>query len=806
MSATEVTGLEREFNSALRDYHAIRQQMKADIARRLLSRSKYAGTNISINGDTSQTFYVTQQGVAKWYPDSGVLSGTAGSNGCPAADKSTSINIPWSDLYTSENYVLPTSPSMTTGSAMQSGQACGREGRNVYVSSLLPSGTHISTKYVGCYNGSDMSNGDTGESTGGGTMAGMTQAPFTSIVSPSICNTYAAENGYKYAGIGNYADGKMNCYVGNDLDAATQYGSATSIYTPVQTWSSSTALTSTSSAMRQMQVTNGGQVIVIDTDGKTLFKSGEAVSECGSSGGGKIKVTSATYGGNCSDSSVEIGNVTSKVSTGFKCDGATSCNIPVSNSTLGGDPAKGCRKDFDIVYQCGGSQFTKNLSPAEGKTMVLDCKSYAEKNCVFTLIVRDNGTAALYKGSKKAVSAGTAGSALWTVGTAIASAADRVKNPAWESSKGKYGRNYMISGESLSAGEWIGSPGGCAQLIMKSDGNLVLHTASVKSNCKTMADGSVVGGNGAFALYEIPDGAGGEPALVGKVAYVDKNSVAHVYPSSMLGYTNDYVRTKGYNSVGNDIDSRIADTEETCKKMCDAESNCAGYVYDVPKQTCYVKNNGMYPNGSRAYTGTDDFIMGVRKPKIVRGGGDGGEGGSGAKLTENGMCTSFISEELDSSTFSKYIQGSEMTADYKCGEVTISAEQKDKYEAAVARLEEVGQKLVKKISEYNGSMSAARRAMMNNTRQFEKSAVEYQDILDKLRAQREEDGRQEVEGVEGFCGGGSDGANFGMTQTTLDRMLQVSNLKVSSADLQFWILSFLGLSALAFIVLKAAKR
>ena len=42
-------------------------------------------------------------------------------------------------------------------------------------------------------------------------------------------------------------------------------------------------------------------------------------------------------------------------------------------------------------------------------------------------------------------------------------------NPDWVASKGKYGRNYMKTGETLSADEWIGSNDGSIMLMMQKD-------------------------------------------------------------------------------------------------------------------------------------------------------------------------------------------------------------------------------------------------------------------------------------------------------------------------------------------------
>jgi hypothetical protein len=62
-----------------------------------------------------------------------------------------------------------------------------------------------------------------------------------------------------------------------------------------------------------------------------------------------IRITEATYGGNCAG--VAKGNVTKFVAS--TCDGTDLCNYRVYYKDMGGDPAEGCRKAFRVNYTCG---------------------------------------------------------------------------------------------------------------------------------------------------------------------------------------------------------------------------------------------------------------------------------------------------------------------------------------------------------------------------------------------------------------------------------------------------------------------
>jgi hypothetical protein len=78
-----------------------------------------------------------------------------------------------------------------------------------------------------------------------------------------------------------------------------------------------------------------------------------------------IKILEATYGGNCEG--VTKGNVTPFVASA--CDSKDLCNYRVYYKQLGGDPAEGCEKSFDVSYTCGRN--TKRnactLPPEAGK-------------------------------------------------------------------------------------------------------------------------------------------------------------------------------------------------------------------------------------------------------------------------------------------------------------------------------------------------------------------------------------------------------------------------------------------------------
>ena len=191
-----------------------------------------------------------------------------------------------------------------------------------------------------------------------------------------------------------------------------------------------------------------GQITILDTSGKVISFINDVVGYC--ENWGTSLITSATYGGNCN---APIGNVSDKVAGDLKCNFVSSCSIPISNQ-LFGDPSPGCRKSFDIEYKCGGKSFTKKLAYAEGQTMILDCQPHINKYCHFYIILQDDGNLCVYKEKEPT---GTTQELSWSSGTTGQQISN---NPDWIASKGKYGRNYLKSSETLATGEWIGSTNG----------------------------------------------------------------------------------------------------------------------------------------------------------------------------------------------------------------------------------------------------------------------------------------------------------------------------------------------------------
>jgi hypothetical protein len=96
-----------------------------------------------------------------------------------------------------------------------------------------------------------------------------------------------------------------------------------------------------------------------------------ATSACGEPDG--LAVLRATYGASCG---VPAGNVSWAVAE--RCQGAAPCTFEITPAVLGGDPAEGCEKDFEVAWACGrGPRGPQRLyvpgSASLGKTVRLAC-------------------------------------------------------------------------------------------------------------------------------------------------------------------------------------------------------------------------------------------------------------------------------------------------------------------------------------------------------------------------------------------------------------------------------------------------
>jgi hypothetical protein len=575
------------------------------------------------------------------------------------------------------------------------------------------------------------------------------------------CQSYALENGYKYFGMRNLqSNGLANCLVSNDLTQIKMYGNGTKQFTALPLWSSNTS----DKGITTLQLLGTGELVLTDITNNIIARINKEQANCNNSG--KITIQTATYGGNCSKSNVEIGNVTNIVANNLKCDKNINCSIPISNGTFG-DPAKGCRKNFDITYKCGGKSFSKNSAPAEGKTMILDCKDYINKTCTFFLFLQDNGNICIYKGTDPSNILDR--NAIWCSNTRNK---QQQANNDWKASKGKFGRNYMKMGESLAIGEWIGSNNGNLKLQMETNGNLIIYTTILKQGCIKNNNKIYGSTDNVNAVYELNNL--GNINSLGKVAYIDDDSNLREYPQSMLGKSSEYILYPNFDSDGNTIKSVNVNQLNDCITECNNNELCNGFSYQNDVNMCYLKDDNMFPNSSRQYN--NNFILGLRKPKVIT----------------NDTCNKNIIE-VDTIKYDNYVKGNMMTSSTECGESVLNKEKKERLTKLNSELSELGNIIANKMMLMFSKDNKIHEKMNKNSSEFQQDIEEYKNTIKKLEEYKQENSLNIIEGMQTI-----------RTMNDINGMLKNSDITVLQENYNYllWSIAALGLMTITVNIIK----
>ena len=171
--------------------------------------NRYSGSNIRFTNGTIG--YVTQKGYFKHYPSWNIFKSTSGKNGCPTNWEQ--LDIYFRPEYYKEGSVIPTDPPLIVGAPMTTAQPCGKEGRNIQVTTIAPKSSPFS--YRGCYEAAPKS----------------TQMEFQSDLGSkttfSNCKTRAHDRGYNVFAMRDGSDSGSKCYIGKNLTSAKSNGIAT---------------------------------------------------------------------------------------------------------------------------------------------------------------------------------------------------------------------------------------------------------------------------------------------------------------------------------------------------------------------------------------------------------------------------------------------------------------------------------------------------------------------------------------------------------------------------------------------------
>jgi hypothetical protein len=422
----------------------------------------------------------------------------------------------------------------------------------------------------------------------------MTQTSSNSI-SFDQCSQYAIENGYNTFALQNaQSDGTGICMVGKDATKAQMYGEAFG-YPATNLWS-----TYTNDGVSAV-VNNYGSIQVLNSSNKVVYSSPAT------------EATPPNYFGCYQDN--EPRGLPGIVDNYAIDSDMTTCSALAKDGDYKYFGLQATNWNGDGKSQCYlGNDLTQAMTYGKATT----CQSYdgymggggwtnalystnPETGSKYYLLLQDDGNLCMFRGSGPTDNQGL----IWGLNDSWGKNKD--PNPLFSATKGKYGRNYMVSGESLNVNEFIGSTDGSMYLMMMPGGDLQLNTTSKASSCTTMS-GKNVGGSLSNAVYQFNQP--GIKSFMQLLGFVDGDSVLYTYDSADTKYTNEYNKIDNMDSGGNDIPGAAFSNAnvEQCKSTCNQNADCAGFAFDNNNSVCWPKTNGMYPVGStQILPGTDIY-------------------------------------------------------------------------------------------------------------------------------------------------------------------------------------------------------
>jgi hypothetical protein len=399
------------------------------------------------------------------------------------------------------------------------------------------------------------------------------------------CMKSAIEQGYQYFALQNVNSNTSQgyCAVSNSEPAITKYGTSNIPNKMVALWSSNTANqpgnTATLSATGSLQVVNSSGQVVYSTPGSSALPS----NYLGCYGDSSTRAMTLYNNGKQQYNLAQCQNIAN--TNGYQYFG-------LQNSTSGQNAQCTLSNNLSQALEYGTATNCSKISDGSWSgggwsNAVYNAKS-PQSNYFLTL--QDDGNMVIYRGTGPNDNQGT----IWAAAT---NGKQQSANSSMVSTKGKYGKTWISNGQTLAAGDFIGSTNGNLALIMQADGNLVLYTYQMAQNCIKMKDGNTGGGVGANAAYNISKKA--VQNNMGKLGYIDSDSQLYTYPSNNQSFTNGYKKIQGIDTLGNDIPGSALNntTLQNCESACNSNANCAGFVASADGTQCWPKTSNMYPFG-----------------------------------------------------------------------------------------------------------------------------------------------------------------------------------------------------------------
>ena len=283
----EMNTMRTEFQRELANYNNLKKQIMDNTTSYLEASRGANSRNVSIDGKYG---YVNQAGLFKEYTNETIANETSGKNDCPAnwSSAPTSRNSFPNDFTNQLFESIPGNPPLINGLPMRSGQACGNEGKNVFVSQVAPT----QKSYLGIY-----------QSVSGSDMQLQEDLDKTTI---EQCHSRAALKNKNYFAMSDFDGTKATCYIGNNSAPVENSGTATTT-TVIKDFGTSNP---DNSKKPYLLMGYDGRVHAYSGNNSYWSSDNQPISGCDPIGGGNIFLgpgsgASATYGQNCSDWNVK---------------------------------------------------------------------------------------------------------------------------------------------------------------------------------------------------------------------------------------------------------------------------------------------------------------------------------------------------------------------------------------------------------------------------------------------------------------------------------------------------------------------
>jgi hypothetical protein len=336
------------------------------------------------------------------------------------------------------------------------------------------------------------------------------------------------------------------------------------------------------------------------------------------------------------------------------------------------------------------------------------------------LILQDDGNMCIYKGNR-IFNQGFVWGSKQDTENIIGEYKIQDPNPTKTAAKGKYKQNYITNDDEqiLEVGDFIGSQDGSTFLIMQDDGNLVLYTTKLVTNCPILDSINYQdiygGGIGANALYKLDEVA--FPGNMGKFGYVNGGSRISEYPADMIPFSYSELKQNtlsksiqiisGYNWTDGTIDD--------AKTACDNESACNQILTNTSMPGKYL-----IATGSNADLYNVTGYNSILKTKTL----------DTTKI--NSSCNSQDPIPIDTIQWEHYLKGLPMTPETTCSITKLETLQNKTIDDLKIQLADVSSQLVEKLNKIEVKNNSMNSQMDAGGQQIRIDVKKYKENAQKI--------------------------------------------------------------------------